>query len=712
MIKVQRKMDQFQDKIISAFYYILRTAVSFGLSFFLSQCILFENFSPFALILFSVSYNVGLIPTMCYMGGIIGVLLNPFDLSSFKYITALTMIYVIYVLFQKSFRLIKYDTAVFTSVCCFVSGFLFLLVGQLTLFNVLILISESVLICCCIYFVNYAANAFKKNCYLTSKEIIAASVTLVLIFCTLHNVYFFNLSVARMLGVFLILLSLYCLKISHIVVLGSCIGIILAAVSNGGEVIFIAMVTATLAGCLFSSFSNKFSLSSFIIVYYSSLIFLGRFPWSYHYFLEPVIASFLVLPIPKMKIRKILSSYIPIRQLSDGKVAKTESLYQYCKKECGGICNRAKHCYGKNSGELKVILNNLEEQYKINGKTPAVSDALPFCVKPNAMECAIQRILQSGNKKELGEMIEQLNYISKRIEVAMDEETMVAKNHSMLERKIFDALKKEGIEAASVHLTNDNRNFLIGSISIDKCEINEKEQTIRRVLSELISSPVTLKFEQNKISLREINPYMIQCAALCRAKEQETVCGDQAIGFSIDKKRYCLILSDGMGCGRQAGAYSELTVSVLKRLLQGGMSISNTLNILRSIIRFNPKETFSTLDLCVLNLETGMADFYKSGAYDSYLIKEDVCIKIDGGGIPMGLSEDEQIIHKRISFSEGDYLVMISDGLTITEEDIDLLMECRHEDAQSYAKSIMRTFLHKRDDDVTVMICRFIKTPT
>lgn len=712
MIKVQSKMDQFQNKMISAFYYILRSAISFGLSFFLSQCVLFENFSPFSLILFSASYNIGLIPTVCYMGGIVGTLSTPFDLSSFKYITALTMIYVIYVLFQKSFKLIKYDTAVFTSVCCFVSGFLFLLVGQLTLFNVLILIGESVLICCCVYFVNYAASAFKKSCYLTSKEIIAASITLVLIFCTLHNVYLLNLSVARMLGIFLILMSLYCLKISHIVVLGSCIGIILSAVSNGGEAIFIAVVTATLAGCLFSSFSNKFSVTSFIIIYYASLIFLGRFPWSYLYFLEPVIASLLVLPIPKAKVRKLLSSYIPMRQLNDGKPSKTESLYQHCKKECGTFCDHAKHCYGKNSSELKVILNNFDEQYRINGKIPVISETLPFCVKPNAMECAIQRIIQSQNKNELGEMVDQLNYISKRIESAMDEESIVSTNNSELEQKIIEALKKDGIEAQSVHLSKDNRNFLKGVISIDEQEINENKQRIKTVLSNVIQAPFILEFEQNKIILKEVNPYMIQCAALCRAKDQETVCGDQAIGFSIDKKRYCLILSDGMGCGRQAGAYSELTVSVLKRLLQGGMSISNTLNILRSVIRFNPKETFSTLDLCILNLETGIADFYKSGAYDSYLLKEDGCIRIDGGGIPMGLSEDEQIIHKRISFSEGDFLVMISDGLTITNEEADVLMECKHENSQTFAKNIMRTFSHKQDDDVTVMICRFIKTPT
>ncbi len=711
MIKVQSKMDHFQNKMISVFYYVLRLIISFGLNFFLSQCVLFENFSPFSLILFSTSYNIGLVPTACYMGGIVGTLLTPFELSSFKYITALTMIYVIYALFQKSFKLIKYDTAVFTSVCCFVCGFLFLLVGQLTLYNVLILVGESVLICCCVYFVNYAASAFKKSCYLTSKEIIAASITLVLIFCSLHNVYLLNLSVARMLGIFLILSSLYCLRISHIVVLGSSIGIILSAVSNGGEAIFIAVVTATLAGCLFSSFSNKFSVTSFIIVYYSSLIFLGWFPWNYRYFLEPVIASLLVLPLPKAKIRKILSSYIPVRQLSDKK-SKTEGLYQRCKKECGAFCDHAKHCYGKNSSELKAILNNFDEQYKVNEKIPSVSEALPFCIKPNAMECAIQRILKTKNKNELGEMVDQLNYISKRIESAMDDESIVSANNVELEQNIMDAFKKDGIVVKSVHISNDRRNFINGVISIKDCQINENKQRIRAILSNQISSPITLICEQNKIIFKETNPFMIQCAALCRAKDQETICGDQAIGFSIDKKRYCLILSDGMGCGRQAGAYSELTVSVLKRLLQGGMSISNTLNILRSVIRFNPKETFSTLDLCILNLETGMADFYKSGAYDSYLVQKDACIKIDGGGIPMGLSEEEQIIHKRISFSEDDYLVMISDGLAITDEESELLMECKHEDSQTFAKNIMRSFSYKHDDDVTVMICRFLKSNT
>ena len=640
MIKIQNKMDRIQDKLVTIFYYILRILISFGISFFLSQCILFENFSPFSLILFSISYNIGLIPTVCYLGGTIGTLFNPFDLSSFKYITALTMIYVIYMLFQKSFKVIRYDTAVFTAACLFLSGFLFLLVGQLSLFNVLVLIGESVLICCCIYFVNYAVNAFKKNCYLSSKEIIAASITLVLVFCTLHNIYLFNLSIARVLGIFLILLSLYCLKTSHVVVLGSCIGIILSAVSSGGEVMFITVVTATLAGCLFSSFSNKFSVTSFVLIYYSSLVFLGRFPWSFWYFLEPIVASFLVAPIPKKKLRKILSSYIPIRQ-------------------------------SMNEGSSKS---------------------------------------ESENKNEIGEMVEQLNYISKRLESVIDDEGMTTMNFDDLEHKLSETFKNEGLKVKDIRLLCDNRKSMSGSVTFEDQSVVEIKDKIKDILSTQLKFPFILKTEQNKIILKEVNPFFIQCAALCRAKDCEAVCGDQAIGFSIDKKRYCLILSDGMGCGRQAGAYSELTVSVLKRLLQSGMSISNTLNILRSVIRFNPKETFSTLDLCIINLETGIADFYKSGAYDSYFIKSDQCIRIDGGGLPMGLSEEEQIIHKQISFSENEYLVMISDGLAISKDEEECLKECKNEDPQIFAKNILKRFSYKNDDDITVMICHLNKT--
>ena len=708
MIKVQNKMDRFQDKMVSAFYYILRIIISSTLSFFLSQCVLFENFSPFSLILFSVSYNIGLIPTVCYAGGIVGTLLTPFDLSSFKYITALTMIYVIYLLFQKSFKHIRCDSAVFTAVCCFVSGFLFLLVGQLTLFNILLLVGESTLICCCIYFVNYAAIAFKKNCYLTSKEIIAASITLVLIFCTLHNVYIMGLSVARILGIFLILLSLYCLKPSHIVVLGSCIGIILTAVSNGGEVVFITIVTSTLAGCLFSSFSNRFSVTSFIIIYYSALVFMGRFPWSYHYFFEPMIAALLVFPIPKNKIRGVLSSYIPVRQLNGKTSTKTKDLYQQCRKECSSFCDRAKHCYSNHSDEIKAILNHFDEQYKANGEIPALSEHLPFCSKSSAMESAISRILKAKNADELAGLIDQLNYISKRIESTVDDETIANEDHSNLEKALTDAFRKADLKIKRIQLSSDRRKHISGIITFEE---TEEEQKIKQILSNQLPFHFTLKVENNHIIFKEIMPYMIQCAALCKAKEQETICGDQAIGFSIDKKRYCLILSDGMGCGRQAGAYSELTVSILKRLLQGGMGISKTLNILRSIVRFNPKETFSTLDLCIINLESGTADFYKSGAYDSYWIKKDDCIKISGGGLPMGLSEEDTIIHKRIDFDADDFIIMISDGLTITDDDAKILMENKHEDVQTYAKRIMRNFSLKQDDDITVMVCRFIKTP-
>ena len=154
MIKVQNHLDRFQSTVIQAFFYILRIVLSAGLGFLTAQCTLFENFSPFSIILLSTGCTVGLIPTFCYLGSAIGHLFAAFNLSTFKYITALTMIYIIYMVFQRSLKVVQRDTAVLTACCCFTSGFLFLLAGQLTLFNVLILVGESLLICCCIYFIN------------------------------------------------------------------------------------------------------------------------------------------------------------------------------------------------------------------------------------------------------------------------------------------------------------------------------------------------------------------------------------------------------------------------------------------------------------------------------------------------------------------------------------------------------------------------------
>lgn len=720
MVKVQHHLDRFQNAITSGFYYILRIILSAGVGFLAAKCELFENFSPFSLILLSVSPEVGLIPTFCYLGSSLGILTGAFDLSVFKYITALTMIYVVYMVFCKSMHIIKKDTAVLSAACCFTAGFLFLLIDQLSLFNVLILTGESVLVCCCIFFVSYAVNAFRHCCYLSSREIIAAVITMILILIMLHNVSILNMSIARIVAISLLLLALCCLKTSHAAVLGSCLGMIMAAIGSGGEAIFTAMIVGTLAGCVFSSFSERFSMTAFILVYYVVLIFFGKFPWNYWYFGEPMIAYAVVFLISKQRLRIFLSSYIAVKKSKkqNNKEKPGHTLIDNCRNECQNICPKALVCYEKNFLELSEALDAVSERFYQTEELGNIEAALPFCIKPNAMADIVEKQLIQNHSEAFDDLIEQLDHLSRKIERKMEASVQSVRFLTDEESKIKAGLEKRRLSVQDI-------NFIIDEHNCKKCDIRftiNGDLLYQKIISEVAApyfeNGFTLKTAETEdgliACLKESAKYNISCAALCKTKGGEQISGDTALGFSAGEGLYYLILADGMGSGKEASAQSELVIETIRRLVSGGLSVPNALNVYRSAARFRQDHYFTTVDICAIDLNNGTADFYKAGAYDSYHLQGDRLSILKGGGMPLGLSENDRLRHMNIRIQDQDFLILASDGLTALNDQLEeTIIRCKDSDVRTYAKRILQNLSSESGtsagDDVTVMVCKFHK---
>ncbi len=718
MVRIHYQLDRIQQAVVTGFYGILKIVLSLLLGFVSAKCEIFENFSPFSLILLSVSPDIALIPTFCYLGSAFGVLSGPFDLSVFKYITALTMIYIVYMLFRRSLHIVKNDTAVLSGACCFIAGFLFLLVDRITLFNVLILMGESVLICCCIYFITYAVRGFKQCCYLSSRELIAAVITMLLILIALHNVYIFSMSIARITALVILFLALCCLKTSHAAVLGSCLGIILAAVGNGGEAVFTAVVVGTLVGCVFSAFSNRFALSSFVLVYFAILFFFGKFPWNYWYFGEPIAAYAVVFFIPKKKLRSFLSAYIAVKSTKKQKDhdKNNQKLVAACQNECGAICPKATICYEKNLGELTEALEALTERYLQTESTGEIETALPFCIKPNAMAEIVERQLVCSLSQDFEELVEQLDHLSKKIERKMDTVIEPIRFLSDEETEIKSALEKRRLSVCDI-------NFMIDEQKCKKCDIQFKvnddilyEKIINEVMTPYFPNGFVSKiagYEDGYTAhIRESSRYELYCAALCKTRNGEEFSGDTALGFSVGRDRYYLILADGMGSGKEAGLQSNLIINSLRRMISGGLSVVHALNIYRSAARFRQENYFTTVDICAIDLDHGTVELYKAGAFDSFHLQDEKVTVLRGGGMPLGLNEHDRLQHMSITIRSGDYLILASDGLSVMQEQLDkVIPACRSEDVRSFAKNILLS-LGKRcgnanSDDVTVMVCKF-----
>lgn len=154
------------------------------------------------------------------------------------------------------------------------------------------------------------------------------------------------------------------------------------------------------------------------------------------------------------------------------------------------------------------------------------------------------------------------------------------------------------------------------------------------------------------------------------ARHQDLTCGDSFLAAPLEENRYLLVLSDGMGVGREARRTSHTAVELVKELLAAGfprelaLRLVNTALLLRS-----PRESFATLDVAVLDLNQGQAEFTKLGACSGFLVRGPRVVTIAPQSLPAGILEDIPLEVTREEIQPGDVLVMVSDGVLEAHRD-------------------------------------------
>ena len=718
MVYQRFNMDRVQKSITFLFYTFMKSIVSVLLGYLTSRCYIFENFSPFSIILLTVSPGLSLMPTACYLSSCLGYLIHHFDPSALKYTIALTMIYVIYMVFRKSEKAFKGDIVVISGACCFLSGIGQMLAERFTLFGILILVAESILVSCCIFFVSYAAKAFKHNCYLTSKEIIAIAITMILLLFLLGDISIAKMNAARVASIFLLFIGGYCLKTSHTAVLGTCLGVLLSTVGNGGEAIFTATIVSTLLSCVFSSFSIHFSTLAFMIAYDIILFFYGKFPWQYPLFAEPFAAYVIYVILPKEKIRHALAPFIAVRENEKKKSFSNQKVLEACRKECAVICPKATLCYDRNKDELNDALSSLAEKYCNTEEFGDIKSAIPFCIKPQAMSNIIRNRLVYIHSEDFEDLVDQLERISQKMKRKMDASIQDVHFLVEAEQSIRGNLEQQGYAVKDI-------NFIEDRYGKRRCDLHfippcdaDFDHTIRYTIEPYFKNTFSLTFEntdgEHAVHAKERCTYHLSCAALSKTKSGEQISGDQAIGFMVGKSTYYLMLADGMGSGKSAGMQSELIIDTLRKMIEGGFSVPEAIKVYRSALRLHEDGCFASIDICEIDLNTATADTYKAGAYDSYRLSDNQMTILHGGGLPVGLSDRDKLLHRSLQLQSGDFLIMTSDGITALcdRPEIDIA-RCVDENVRLFARNILNLTSDKGDqsvtDDVTILVCKIEK---
>ena len=190
------------------------------------------------------------------------------------------------------------------------------------------------------------------------------------------------------------------------------------------------------------------------------------------------------------------------------------------------------------------------------------------------------------------------------------------------------------------------------------------------------------------------------------------VSGDLSDSFESGDDYFYSILSDGMGSGELARETSGFVIDFLGHTLGTGGFRDTSLHLLNHIIRRRGEECSATVDLFELDLITGDAVFIKSGAAPSYVKRGSSIFRIKSETAPIGLMQNVDAERMRVEIRDGDYVIMLSDGVSSTPEDapwlLELLAEPPRSSLKEYAEFILSEAVKRSasGDDMTVVITR------
>lgn len=193
------------------------------------------------------------------------------------------------------------------------------------------------------------------------------------------------------------------------------------------------------------------------------------------------------------------------------------------------------------------------------------------------------------------------------------------------------------------------------------------------------------------------------------------ISGDNFNSIPLSSNKCAVIVCDGMGVGEEAARMSSAALTILEQLLSTGFEPEGAVKALNSILVLrSPEESFVTVDMAILDLESESVKFIKIGAAPTYIIEKDKVKIIKTSSLPAGILNDIEIPVIDVDFRE-QFLVMVTDGiLDVVQKGNDWLQEflkqvtktTAQELADSIIKEATRLAGGQLEDDGVVLVVR------
>lgn len=405
------------------------------------------------------------------------------------------------------------------------------------------------------------------------------------------------------------------------------------------------------------------------------------------------------------------------------------------------------------------LLGNLYAPFLLNAQTEAclLAGTLVFLLIPRKWSIPYERIKTGMGKKEEGEekrhYIEEIAGSLKRLAESMgrlrgDSEFSYAAavqlnetanllesmcgylaEEQQEEKEILEQIKQEYKkhrlrvkEGSIVTLSNGRKRIKLLVRTEDRRIFTAKEaaQIAGRVAGKRLcpsnDGRTIINGEYAWVILLEDTNFMVLQGTASLSKDGEAVSGDNFSCANLAEGRYLMGIVDGMGSGELANDESEEVIELLEELIRTGFDEAAALSMVNAVLSSGEEAVKSTaVDLALADLYTGTCSFLKSGAAATFIRRNHWVEVLKSTSLPIGILPDPDCESAAKKLYDGDYIVMLSDGVLEAidgeekEEELGrVLMDMKLQNPKEMAEYILDYAIERAGgvprDDMTVLV--------
>lgn len=294
------------------------------------------------------------------------------------------------------------------------------------------------------------------------------------------------------------------------------------------------------------------------------------------------------------------------------------------------------------------------------------------------------------------------------------------KYQSKLEKGLASNLTKNGFYASELLIYGENENAVL-SIVLDMKEFSLKK--LQKVINSTVGFNMTLTEKSNVtetkccLSFKKAAEYDAVFGIAKVTKDSSKISGDTHAVSRISDDKFLVALSDGMGSGKNAEAISSVSLSLIESFYKAGMESSLILNTVNKLLSINAEDSFTALDVAVINLKTLNADFIKYGSPYGFIVNDGGVRIVEGNTLPLGILEELKPSVCSADLTDGDTIILTSDGISdafgSSQDVIEFLRKVPAKNPQNLSDEILSQAINlsdgKKNDDMTVLSVRLFK---